>query len=80
MAAWAGLGYYSRARNLIACTRAVAALPGGRFPEIADELARLPGIGAYTSAAIAAIRSATVSIRSAGGPASTAATSSARAP
>ena len=55
MAAWAGLGYYSRARNLITCGRAVAALPGAHFPESAYELARLPGIGAYTSAAIAAI-------------------------
>jgi A/G-specific adenine glycosylase len=55
MAAWAGLGYYSRARNLIACARAVAARSGGRFPESAAELALLPGIGAYTSAAIAAI-------------------------
>jgi A/G-specific adenine glycosylase len=55
MAAWAGLGYYSRARNLITCARAVAALPGARFPASATELARLPGIGAYTSAAIAAI-------------------------
>lgn len=55
MAAWAGLGYYSRARNLIACARDVAARPGARFPERALELARLPGIGAYTSAAIAAI-------------------------
>ena len=55
MAAWAGLGYYSRARNLIACARAVAALPGARFPNSAAELARLPGVGAYTSAAIAAI-------------------------
>jgi A/G-specific adenine glycosylase len=55
MAAWAGLGYYSRARNLIACARAVAALPGRRFPATAAALAALPGIGAYTSAAIAAI-------------------------
>jgi A/G-specific adenine glycosylase len=55
MAAWAGLGYYARARNLIACARAVARLPGARFPESAAELARLPGIGAYTAAAIAAI-------------------------
>lgn len=55
MAAWAGLGYYSRARNLIACARAVAARPGARFPETEDALARLPGIGAYTAAAIAAI-------------------------
>jgi A/G-specific adenine glycosylase len=55
MAAWAGLGYYSRARNLIASARAVAALPGARFPEDAESLARLPGIGDYTAAAIAAI-------------------------
>jgi len=50
---WAGLGYYARARNLIACARAVARR--GSFPESADELRALPGIGAYTSAAIAAI-------------------------
>ena len=50
---WAGLGYYARARNLIACAREVAALGG--FPATAAELRRLPGIGAYTSAAIAAI-------------------------
>ena len=55
MAAWAGLGYYSRARNLVECARTVAALPGARFPESAAALAKLPGIGAYTSAAIAAI-------------------------
>ncbi len=50
---WAGLGYYARARNLIACAREVAAR--GAFPKTAAELRRLPGIGAYTSAAIAAI-------------------------
>ena len=50
---WAGLGYYARARNLIACAREVAALGG--FPRTAAELRNLPGIGAYTSAAIAAI-------------------------
>jgi A/G-specific adenine glycosylase len=55
MAAWAGLGYYARARNLIACARAVAALPDARFPDTAAELSKLPGIGAYTAAAIAAI-------------------------
>jgi A/G-specific adenine glycosylase len=55
MAAWAGLGYYSRARNLLACARAVAARPGARFPTTAVELAQLPGIGPYTAAAIAAI-------------------------
>jgi A/G-specific adenine glycosylase len=55
MAAWAGLGYYSRARNLIACARAVADRHDGRFPDTAQDLAALPGIGAYTSAAIAAL-------------------------
>ncbi|MFC3570634.1 A/G-specific adenine glycosylase [Paracoccus simplex] len=53
MAEWAGLGYYARARNLVACARAVAAL--GAFPDTRAGLAALPGIGAYTSAAIAAI-------------------------
>ncbi len=53
MAEWAGLGYYARARNLVACARAVAA--AGGFPETREHLAALPGIGAYTSAAIAAI-------------------------
>jgi len=55
MAAWAGLGYYARARNLLACARAVAAEHGGRFPDDEPALRRLPGIGAYTAAAIAAI-------------------------
>ena len=50
---WAGLGYYARARNLIACAREIAARGG--FPTSAQELRALPGIGAYTSAAIAAI-------------------------
>ena len=50
---WAGLGYYARARHLIACAREVARR--GAFPTTAAELRRLPGIGAYTSAAIAAI-------------------------
>ncbi len=53
--AWAGLGYYSRARNLKKCADHVAHALGGRFPDTADELAKLPGIGPYTSAAIAAI-------------------------
>ena len=53
MAEWAGLGYYARARNLLACARAVAA--AGGFPTTRDGLQALPGIGAYTSAAIAAI-------------------------
>jgi A/G-specific adenine glycosylase len=50
---WAGLGYYARARNLIACARNVARTGG--FPSTAAELRKLPGVGAYTSAAIAAI-------------------------
>jgi A/G-specific adenine glycosylase len=50
---WAGLGYYARARNLIACAREV--VKRGGFPRAAADLRRLPGIGAYTSAAIAAI-------------------------
>jgi A/G-specific adenine glycosylase len=52
---WAGLGYYARARNLHACARAVAEAHGGKFPASAEALTALPGIGAYTSAAIAAI-------------------------
>jgi A/G-specific adenine glycosylase len=55
MQAWAGLGYYSRARNLHACAKAVMAGHGGRFPQTEAELRTLPGIGAYTAAAIAAI-------------------------
>jgi len=50
---WAGLGYYARARNLIACARQVA--ERGGFPDTAGALRELPGIGSYTSAAIAAI-------------------------
>jgi A/G-specific adenine glycosylase len=50
---WAGLGYYARARNLVACARAVA--DRGGFPTTAAELRKLPGVGAYTAAAIAAI-------------------------
>ena len=53
MAAWAGLGYYARARNLLACARAVAARGG--FPSDEARLRELPGIGGYTAAAIAAI-------------------------
>ena len=53
MAAWAGLGYYSRARNLVKCARAVAARGG--FPTTEAELRELPGLGAYTAAAVAAI-------------------------
>ena len=50
---WAGLGYYARARNLIACAREVA--KRGHFPATTGELRKLPGIGDYTAAAIAAI-------------------------
>ncbi|MBI1403063.1 MAG: A/G-specific adenine glycosylase [Porphyrobacter sp.] len=53
MAAWAGLGYYSRARNLLKCAREVA--ERGGFPSTEPELRRLPGLGDYTAAAIAAI-------------------------
>ena len=53
MAAWAGLGYYSRARNLVKCAREVSAMGG--FPDSEAELRKLPGIGDYTAAAIAAI-------------------------
>jgi A/G-specific adenine glycosylase len=55
LAAWAGLGYYARARNLHRCAVAVTARPGGQFPESEAELQALPGIGRYTAAAIAAI-------------------------
>ena len=53
--AWAGLGYYARARNLHACARAVVERHGGVFPASEDALRALPGIGDYTAAAIAAI-------------------------
>jgi len=55
MAAWAGLGYYARARNLIACARAVTGELGGKFPDTEAGLRALPGLGAYAAAAIAAI-------------------------
>jgi A/G-specific adenine glycosylase len=55
MAAWAGLGYYARARNLLKCARAVVAGCDGHLPENEAELLTLPGIGPYTAAAIAAI-------------------------
>lgn len=54
LALWSGLGYYSRARHLHACARAVVAQHGGRFPASAEALATLPGIGDSTAAAIAA--------------------------
>jgi A/G-specific adenine glycosylase len=53
--AWEGLGYYSRARNLHRCAQAVVREHGGRFPETADALLALPGIGRYTAGAIASI-------------------------
>ena len=52
---WAGLGYYARARNLHACARVVVEKFGGCFPSGEADLLELPGIGAYTAAAIAAI-------------------------
>nr|WP_245454087.1 A/G-specific adenine glycosylase [Aquabacter cavernae] len=55
LSAWAGLGYYARARNLHACAKAVVARHGGVFPDDEAALLDLPGIGPYTAAAIAAI-------------------------
>jgi A/G-specific adenine glycosylase len=52
---WQGLGYYARARNLHACARAVVARHGGEFPDDPAALRKLPGIGSYSAAAIAAI-------------------------
>ena len=54
MAAWAGLGYYARARNLLACARAVTS-QNGVFPDTEEGLRTLPGFGPYTAAALAAI-------------------------
>ena len=53
--AWQGLGYYARARNLYKCARVVLAEYSGKFPDNEKDLLRLPGIGPYTAAAIAAI-------------------------
>jgi A/G-specific adenine glycosylase len=55
LTAWAGLGYYARARNLKKCAEVVAAEHGGTFPDTEAALLELPGIGPYTAAAIAAI-------------------------
>lgn len=55
MAAWAGLGYYARARNLVACANEVAFKRQGVFPNDEADLLSLPGVGAYTAAAISAI-------------------------
>jgi A/G-specific adenine glycosylase len=55
LAAWAGLGYYTRARNLHKCAKLIAEAYAGQFPSTSAELLHLPGIGPYTAAAIAAI-------------------------
>ncbi|HRJ67186.1 MAG TPA: A/G-specific adenine glycosylase [Alphaproteobacteria bacterium] len=55
LTAWAGLGYYARARNLHKCAQAVTSLHGGKFPADEQTLLELPGIGPYTAAAIASI-------------------------
>jgi A/G-specific adenine glycosylase len=55
LAAWAGLGYYARARNLHAAAKVVASEMGGKFPLTAALLRELPGVGSYTSGAISAI-------------------------
>jgi A/G-specific adenine glycosylase len=55
MGAWAGLGYYARAQNLLACARAVSERHAGRFPETEEGLRALPGFGPYTAAAVGAI-------------------------
>ena len=55
MSAWAGLGYYARARNLHACAKVVATQFGGRFPDSEAALRALPGLGDYSAAAVAAI-------------------------
>ncbi len=55
MAQWAGLGYYSRARNLIKCARVVVSDFDGVFPDSESDLLKLPGFGPYTAAAVAAI-------------------------
>ena len=55
LVAWAGLGYYARARNLHKCAQAVVERHGGIFPDTEEELRALPGVGDYTAAAVAAI-------------------------
>ncbi len=55
LGAWAGLGYYARARNLHSCAKAVVERHGGEFPDDVEGLHALPGIGDYTAAAVAAI-------------------------
>ena len=55
MAAWAGLGYYARARNLLKCARVIKNQYDGKFPSNEKDLLSLPGIGPYTAAAIMSI-------------------------
>ena len=55
LAEWAGLGYYARARNLHACAEVIRDTYNGQFPKTEQELLTLPGVGAYTAAAIASI-------------------------
>src|SRR5437763_7776469 len=62
LTAWAGLGYYARARNMHACARALIERHGGEFPASESALCELPGIGGYTAAAIAAIAFAQVAM------------------
>ena len=68
MGAWAGLGYYARARNLLTCARAVARDHGGVFPDTEAALRALSGVGAYTAAAVAAIAFDRRSARRGGSP------------
>jgi len=55
MRAWAGLGYYARARNMLKCARFIADECQGVFPQAEDDLLKLPGVGPYTAAAVSAI-------------------------
>ena len=55
MGAWAGLGYYARARNLLKCARLIAEEKNGKFPQAFDALIKLPGVGPYTASAISSI-------------------------
>ena len=55
MGAWAGLGYYARARNLLKCARIIVDQYNGFFPNAYEELIKLPGIGPYTASAISSI-------------------------
>jgi len=55
LTAWAGLGYYARARNLHKCAQLICSEYNGAFPDTEAELLRLPGVGPYSAAAIAGI-------------------------